>query len=311
MRRVILTAATSAVATGLLGVPLRAALIRWKLYDVPNSRSSHSTAIPRGGGIAPCVAGAATAWFGGSRPSARIAAPILALGAVGLADDVSGGLSPAARLLAQIANGAVLASGPLTPVGAVGAAGIVNVVNFMDGINGISSGTAVVWGVNAISLASGEDDDLAHLGALALGGALGFLPHNAPEARFFLGDVGSYSLGGLMAAGVLSRRRFADQWLVAAPLLLYGIDAAQAIVHRARTNQPVGVAHRDHIYQRLVDGGWSHNSVAAFHTALAGLVSASHRLPLPWSIAGTASAAMIYLAAPRVSPPHPSEEPSA
>lgn len=311
MHRTILTAATSAVATGLLGVPLRAALIRWKLYDVPNSRSSHSTSVPRGGGIAPVVAGTATSWFGGPRPSARVAAPVLALGAIGLADDITGGLSPAVRLVAQIANGAVLSSGPLTPVGAVGAAGIVNVVNFMDGINGISAGTAIVWGVNAITLARAADDDLAHLGALALGGALGFLPHNAPSARFFLGDVGSYSLGGLMAAGVVSRTRFMDQWQVAAPLLLYGLDATQAVVSRVRSSQPLGVAHRGHVYQQLVDQGWSHTSVATFHAALAGFIAASHRWPRRWTILGTTAAAALYLAAPRVSQAQPPEEPSA
>lgn len=300
MRSSLCRAALTAATTGLLGMPLRALLIHAGLFDVPNHRSSHSTPIPRGGGAAPLTA-AALVGAVGPRPSGRTTGAVLGLAAVGLADDVSGHVPALARLGAQLVAGGALGTGPGAAFASVGTTGIVNVVNFMDGINGISGGAGAVWGANALTLAAKPTDELAILGALVLGGSLGFLPHNAPRARFFLGDLGSYSLGAAMAAGVFSRRRLADQWCVASPLLLYGLDAAHALIHRVRTRQALGVAHRDHVYQRLVDSGIPHAKVAAFHAGLAALVAlAHHGQSLRWRVLGTTVASAVYLCAPRL-----------
>lgn len=300
MRSPVCRTALTAVATGLLGVPLRAALIRLGLHDVPNHRSSHTISTPRGGGVAPLAAAIAVGALG-PRTSVSTTGAVLGLGAIGLVDDATGNVPALARMGAQLMTGATLDSGCKAMLSAVGTASIVNVVNFMDGINGISGGTGAVWGSNALALAAEPTDELAIIGALVLGASLGFLPHNAPRARFFLGDVGSYALGAAMAAGVFSQRSLADQWRAASPLLLYGLDAAQALFHRLRTKQPVGVAHRNHVYQRLVDSGVPHVQVAAFHTGLATLISVAHHHPSTRrTVLGTTVAAAIYLAAPRL-----------
>lgn len=272
-------AAAAAVATAGLGGPVRTALHRWGTMDVPNHRSSHAAPVVRSGGIAPILGAGVASLITGRRPSAARGITVLALAGLGLADDISGDVPARLRLATQLALGVAPSAhgGWDRPLAAVGTAGVVNVVNFMDGINGITGMTAVVWGVNAMLVEDESDGDLATLGALTAGAGLGFLPHNAPTARMFLGDVGSYAFGAAMAAGVLSQRSLAGRYRAAAPLILYGLDAAQALLIRARAGKSLTDAHRDHVYQRLVDGGRSHIEVAALHGALAGVIAASTR----------------------------------
>lgn len=293
-------ASAAALLTSIFSVPVRDVLLRAQIVDVPNQRSSHRTPVPRGGGIAPALGVATAAALTNTRPSPSACLAIGSLGALGLADDATGHLPALARLAGQLAAGAMMGgAGWGRVVGAIATAGIVNVTNFMDGINGISSLTGMVWGVNAQTFA-GPDSDLATIGALVAGGSAGFLPHNAPRARLFLGDVGSYAMGGAFAAGVLSRRTLQERQRAAAPLLLYGADAAQALIHRYRTGRPLGVAHRDHVYQQLVDGGLDHLPVALFHAICAAGVSSAHRLPKRHAVPMVATVATMYLAAPSV-----------
>lgn len=291
------TAAVTAVATAALGVPVRKTLIRWGSMDVPNHRSSHTAPIPRGGGIAALLGAGTAALATGGRPGLGRGASLLALAGLGLVDDITGHVPARVRLGTQLALGAgALGHGGWDrPVAGVVTAGVVNVVNFMDGINGISGMNAVVWGVNAMLLEDESDGDLATLGALTAGAGLGFLPHNVPAARLFLGDVGSYAFGAAMAAGILSQRSLGARYRVAAPLLLYGVDAAQALVSRVRAGEQLTEAHRDHVYQRLVDGGHSHVEVALLHATLAGVVATAARRPWPVAAGLTLVTAIGYL----------------
>lgn len=284
--------AATAAATTALGVPVREALHRWDAMDVPNHRSSHRSPVARGGGIAAVLGVGVASLVTGQRPSTRRVGAVLTLAGVGLADDITGHVPPWVRLTAQIASGAGLLADEdrNRPIAGLATPSIVNVVNFMDGINGITGACAVVWGVNAILSDDESGGDLAALGAVTAGAGLGFLPHNVPTARMFLGDVGSYAIGGAMAAGIVSQRSLRGRYRAAAPLLLYGVDAIQALVHRARAGETLTEAHRDHIYQQLVDEGWGHVEVAAFHTALAAVVALGARRSWP-------SAALIAIAA--------------
>ena len=214
----------------------------------------------------------------GTRPRLRDAVALVGLGALGLVDDVRsahGGLSAGGRLGGQLAAGVTMASGiggPGLRAAAVAAVpGVVNVTNFMDGINGISGLTATVWGLNAVT---SEDDRVAATGALVAGAGLGFLPWNVPRARIFLGDTGSYLLGGLMASGIIGSLRSPRPWhsavQIGAPLLPYAADATQAIIRRRRAGHSLSEAHREHVYQRLVDDArLTHIQVAGLHALLA------------------------------------------
>lgn len=307
MRTSILAGVVCGVVTYTTAPWVRRYLLSRGSVDVPNHRSSHTLPTPRGGGLA-CAAGVATGLFAAGR-NYRLPTPTLAgitaVTAIGLVDDLSGGLDPRLRLAVQAVSGAAFApSAAYAPMGSVITAGVVNVVNFMDGINGITGSTAAVWGVATVLSGRADRDPLLQVvGAITAGAGVGFLPWNAPTAHLFLGDVGSYLFGALMAAGITHVAASPSKgWIIAAPLLPYGLDVAQAIARRRLAGKPLAEAHREHVYQRLVDHhSLSHGQVTALHAAVATAMSVLSRQPL--SLASGTLMALVasgYLASPKV-----------
>ena len=229
----------------------------------------------------------------------------VALCVVGFVDDLKS-LPAMPRLALQVLTGAALgaASGGVwhTLFAAALFPVVVNVVNFMDGINGISGAVLLVWGVAAVVL--GMSSGLAPLmvlGAMALGAASGFLPWNVPRARLFLGDSGSYLMGGLIAAGVtISTPAGVSPLVLLSPLALYLGDVALTLARRKVRGAPLMEAHREHAYQRLVSvTGLSHVSVACMVAALSGLVLAAWlSLSLTASAVVTGMIVAFFLALP-------------
>ncbi|MGE3978851.1 MAG: hypothetical protein AB7F94_14885, partial [Nitrospira sp.] len=91
-------------------------------------------------------------------------------------------------------------------------------------------------------------------------GALGFLTHNFPPARIFMGDAGSITIGflagTLMILGV--RDGIFELWV---PVMIFSpfiVDATVTLIRRALRRKKIWQAHREHYYQRLVLVGWSH-----------------------------------------------------
>jgi len=300
-----------AVSYGMQPVLIRM-LPRMGLVDIPNHRSSHSTPTPRGGGIGvACGAvgalavAAATGWSAGPE-AAGVAAALVILFLTGFVDDVRA-LPALARVLVMFCGGALVA-GPtnrwwLVVLAAVWFAACTNAVNFMDGINGITGATATVAGGWYLWQGIDRVDDLVVLlGVVVAGSALGFLPYNAPRARIFLGDGGSYLVGGALAACAFLLWRDGAPVLVAlAPLVPYLADTSATLVRRAATRQPLLSAHRDHVYQRLTAAGRPHLRVAVAVAGVA-LVCCLVVLVLPgWaSLPGLGAVVVGYLASPRV-----------
>jgi phospho-N-acetylmuramoyl-pentapeptide-transferase len=93
-------------------------------------------------------------------------------------------------------------------------AGASNAVNLTDGLDGLAAGSgALVFGAYTLVafwifrnagaypyLTTGEALDIAIVLSAATAACAGFLWHNAPPARIFMGDTGSLALGGLLAA---------------------------------------------------------------------------------------------------------------
>lgn len=295
------TFGVSATATAALSAPISKWLARRGRLDVPNHRSSHRLPVPRGGGLAGILGATTAALTTRGGVGSRNGASILTLAALGWLDDTVGHIPPGVRLAGQLCVGAACLSRNISDstLAAVVTAGVVNVVNFMDGINGISALTAITWGTNAMLLRDDVRSHLGTLGALTAGAGLGFLPFNAPTARMFMGDVGSYALGGAVAAGILSQPTMNGRYMTGAPLLLYAADAAQAIVQRKLAGAQLGEAHRDHVYQKLVDAGHSHLTVATLHATGAALAAVASRMPGParWAVPIALCAAYVALPA--------------
>ncbi|MGE3540328.1 MAG: glycosyltransferase family 4 protein [Candidatus Tectimicrobiota bacterium] len=274
---------------------------RWaaqRLLDVPNERSSHKQPTPRGGGLAIVVCTLTGLWgicFGLDRDFPLGPLLTYSLGAVCIAtvswcDDLWS-LSNKVRFLAH-AIGAVLILLCLTnalPVrlpflgnvalqGLGGVlvflwiAGFTNAYNFMDGIDGIAGGQAVIAGVAWVGLGWwGGAPLLSVLGALVASSSLGFLGHNWPPARIFMGDVGSAFLGYTFAVmavfGYLAHPRlFLAGVLVVWPFVF---DTAFTLLRRLRRRENIFLAHRSHLYQRLIIVGYSHRFVTAAYLGLA------------------------------------------
>jgi phospho-N-acetylmuramoyl-pentapeptide-transferase len=91
--------------------------------------------------------------------------------------------------------------------------GASNAVNLTDGLDGLAAGSAaLVFGAFTIiafwqfrnsaeyPIGAAAALDVAVITAAVTAAAAGFLWHNAPPARIFMGDTGSLALGGLLAA---------------------------------------------------------------------------------------------------------------
>lgn len=276
MRRALLGGLISLATTYAASPGVRRVLVKRGSIDMPNHRSSHTQPVPRGGGLA-CLAGVACGIAAtGSRADIgpRAILGVGTLAAVGFADDQTGHVDPLLRLALQAVSGGLLNSNGLAllPAASLTTAGVVNVVNFMDGINGITGSTAAVWGLSTLAAGrNSQDAALQTLGAVTAGAGLGFLPWNVPKAQLFLGDVGSYLFGGLMAAALIHTIESPGlTWRVAAPLLPYGVDAAITLARRAQRGERLTDAHREHTYQRLTDrNSMTHVRAAMTHAAAA------------------------------------------
>jgi UDP-GlcNAc:undecaprenyl-phosphate/decaprenyl-phosphate GlcNAc-1-phosphate transferase len=257
-------------------------LVQHGVLDVPNDRSSHVTPVPRGGGIA-CLAGVlagltVASALGHEVPWLAVSGAFV-LACVGFADD-QGALAAAPRLGAQLAVGALVGAsiggGWWILAGMVCIPVAVNVVNFMDGINGITGLNVAAWGFVAIAVGyvHGEPS-LVVIGAVTAGSTAAFLPWNAPIARLFLGDVGSYLLGALVGIGVvIGAHQTPSVAVLLAPMSIYLVDTSTVLVRRALHREHLMIAHRQHVYQRLVDeAGMSHTFVALLTVALAMMIT--------------------------------------
>lgn len=282
---VLAGAATAGAVTPLASTVLR----RRAVLDVPNHRSSHRTPVPRGGGVALMVGTAAALIVSHSHLRATLVLavflPAAAAGILGLTDDLTGGVSVEVRLailvvlaLAGAACEAALTDHPgawavaLAVVLALWVTGFTNFFNFMDGINGIASAQTVLAGVALGAIAYNLHRPTVEIACFAIAAAAaGFLPFNFPRARVFLGDIGSYFSGAALALLVsLAVLRGFTLEAAAAPVVVFVADATVTLCRRVIGGRHWASAHREHTYQRLVDGGWSHTlttSVAAVFIA--------------------------------------------
>ena len=287
----VIALAVPAIAAWILIAILRRSRFAARLADVPNERSLHESPVPRVGGLGLVAAALPIAAWLGDAPIAIIAGCAALLAVVSAADDLRS-LPIAARLTAHAAAAlvAILAiAGPARAhvgLGAVEAAVAIlaivwmtNLYNFMDGSDGLAGAMTVIgFGALAIAAAAAREWSLAAACAAIASAGAGFLTHNFPPARVFLGDAGSIPLGFLAAALGLYGA-ILDAWPLAFPVLVFSpfiADASVTLARRVVRGEPFWRAHRSHYYQRLVLAGWSRRALvrAACALMLAAAVSA-------------------------------------
>jgi UDP-GlcNAc:undecaprenyl-phosphate GlcNAc-1-phosphate transferase len=204
---------------------------------------------------------------------------------LGLADD-RGGLSWKLRLAVEFAVAAVcvwlvpnlrltafvdapLLTGALSVLWIVT---LINAFNMLDNMDGLSGGVAAIAaGILAILLLSprlesqGPQLFVAGLLLVLAGAILGFLWHNRPPAKIFMGDAGAYFVGFTIAVATLlaSYASYQDRehrHAILAPLCVMAVplyDLATVILIRLRAGKSPFEADKNHFSHRLVDLGLS------------------------------------------------------
>lgn len=149
--------------------------------------------------------------------------------------------------------------------------GLVNSFNMLDNMDGLSAGIAAIAAAMfaAMMLMTHRPDNsqpqlfVAGFLLVVVGALMGFLWHNRPPARLFMGDAGSYLIGYLLAMATLTAT-FAGGDLpkhaILGPLCVLAVplyDMITVIGIRLRGGRSPFVGDKSHFSHRLVDLGLS------------------------------------------------------
>jgi UDP-N-acetylmuramyl pentapeptide phosphotransferase/UDP-N-acetylglucosamine-1-phosphate transferase len=278
--------------------------LRREILDVPNERSSHTVPTPRGGGLVIVLVSllfyTIYAGFIARNFSFGYFAGAILIAVVSWFDDLKS-VSSALRFLVHSA-GAALAifslgywqkiylpvAGEINP-GVVGLIitffwiiWLTNAYNFMDGIDGIAGTQGLTAGIGWLLTGIFFKLEITGFlgGVLALSN-LGFLLHNWQPAKIFMGDVGSAFLGYTFAVIPLialnegqnnqSQLAAAAVWLV----WMFVFDTLYTFFRRLLRGEKFWLAHRSHLYQRLVISGYSHQFVTMLYGFLSVVILAA------------------------------------
>lgn len=239
---------------------------------------------------------------------------------LGLVDDLVH-LRPLAKLAGQVAAASVLLLAGigvwLTGVYLVDAAlsvlwfvAVTNALNLLDNMDGLAAGVAAIAGayLTVIFVLDGETS-LVVLSLALTGATLGFLLHNYPPARIFMGDSGSHFLG-LFLAGLalspgegLSRSLLAVLAVPALVLVIPLFDTTVVTLGRVLEGRPISQGGKDHTSHRLVALGlpeeravWALWTLAAIGGAVA-LVFRTAELSTAALVGGVAMVALVLVGA--------------
>lgn len=270
---------------------------RRSLLDVPNERSSHSTPTPRGGGLIIVIvclsAFAGLTFFSKGRFSYGYLGGAGLIALISWLDDLFS-ISFVWRFLVH-SLAALFALGslgyfeefyfPFQQTVNIGHAGflltflwivwLTNAYNFMDGIDGLAGIQAVTAGFGWLLVGKFFGaETVGFYGGVVMFASLGFLIVNWQPAKIFMGDVGSAFLGYTFAVmPLLMKNELNPDFEKRAVLLpvavllvwLFVFDTLWTFARRILKKEKVWQAHREHLYQQMVIGGFSHQFVSGLY----------------------------------------------
>ena len=277
------------VACSLIPLIRRASSRQRKAGDDRGFHHTHTQPISRLGGIALAAAfvvvTVAASLFFALEPLRQfshwgVIAGSLAMFGLGLRDDCRP-LGARLKLLAQLLIAAAVyfsgiqienLSNPITgTVYHLGAWGFIatvfwlvaltNLINLTDGIDGLAGGIALML-MCLLACFGFAADPFSLLVTVGMCGAIiGFLCHNFPPAKIYMGDGGAYFLGFLIGAltitnshkGTVAAALIAPVFALALPIA----DVTLAILRRSLKGLPIFRPDRRHIHHRLVEFGFS------------------------------------------------------
>jgi len=275
-----------------------------EIVDVPNERSSHERPTPVGAGlvIVALTLFSLAAWeiaHGNGFRLWPVFLASIAIAGVSWLDDLKHIPAPVRLAVHFLAASLIVWQvGAFDEIGIAGRltldtgkAGIAltilwivwltNAYNFMDGIDGLAGLQSVVAGAGwALLAAFFGFETILIVALLLMASSLGFLVHNWPPARVFMGDVGSAFLGFMFAVVPILAIDSAgsDSLKVRLPIIglaivwLFVADTIFTLGKRIIEGDKIWSAHRKHFYQRLVRAGLSHLRVTVFYGILMTIV---------------------------------------
>lgn len=265
-----------------------------RFLDYPNARSLHGRPVPRMGGLAlsaGILVGMAWNAVTTANPLPHMLVALLIgwvpLTVVSFLDDRRSVVAKWRILMHLFAAVSLLAANlaprwldlpgfilPLTagiaiPLTLLFVVWMINLYNFMDGMDGFAGGMAVI-GFGTLAWLGRADAGFTAFCLTIAAASAGFLVHNFPPARIFLGDTGSTALGFLAAACSLwgVERELFPFWVALLLFSPFSVDASITLLRRLLRGEKVWEAHRTHYYQRLVLLGWGHRRTVLVEYAL-------------------------------------------
>ncbi len=255
-------------------------LRRHQIIDIPNDRSQHKSPTPRGGGWGILAIVLPLWWLiGACAPPIRgIDVPAIAFFTILLAlvawwDDVKD-MSATLRLVVQAGIALIIVL--MVPHEAIlvtawwprwlehillflGVIWLINLHNFMDGADGLLAThvITVLLGLAALLWFAGARVDLLMRVLILAGATAGFLFWNRPRAKVFAGDVGSMSLGLLMAVLIIESTQYVHAATIMILPLYFVMDATVTLVRRIHHGHHPFTPHREHFFQKILQAGYS------------------------------------------------------
>lgn len=235
---------------------------KFKIYDVPNNRSSHKNRVIRGGGIVLLSINIIWAVFDPSQLNILLSVS-LSIGVVtGFLDDFKN-LKTITRLILYLIAVGIILFGVLElhrfdtfiwiPLFII-ILGSVNTYNFMDGINGITALYSIVILCSSLFFLTSlnefyfSDNIILYMGFFVAFSIFNF----RKKALMFLGDSGSVTMGLFAAFLVVLIGLKINSWSSIILLSVYGVDSVGTIILRLIKKENILEAHRSHLYQDLV-----------------------------------------------------------
>ncbi len=135
---------------------------------------------------------------------------------------------------------------------------ITNAINLIDGLDGLAAGISSIYFITIGTIAfilnqtGGLDITLCFI---MLGATLGFLVHNFPPAKIFMGDSGSLFLGFIISVISLLGFKATTITTLVVPLLILAIpilDTLLAIFRRIINKKGIATADKEHFHHQLL-----------------------------------------------------------
>ncbi|MFH1996756.1 MAG: MraY family glycosyltransferase [Candidatus Omnitrophota bacterium] len=269
--QIISTGVVTALVSYLMTPFARSMAVKLNFVDHPLATKVHAHPKPLLGGVSIFSAFFIGMLSNSSLVDSAYVAPLLTgasiLFLIGLIDDKMG-MMPNMKILGQfLAAMVVIKSGfrvDFFPNYYLNVAftyfwiiGITNSFNLLDNMDGLSSGIAAIAGFFFSLIAWLVGQNVVAAISIALAGAcFGFLRHNFPKSKIFMGDSGSLVIGYLLSviAIIGTWRTYVWTTSLMVPLLVLGypiFDTTLVTVMRIRERRSIFDGGKDHSSHRL------------------------------------------------------------